>query len=198
MTTKATLAVDGRTQRRHRNLDKVVDAVIELARAGNLDPTSEEIAAIAGVSHRSIYRYFDTRAELLEAAVAKAFESASSAALQNSPSGDLLAERVEAFVSARVDMYRQFRSIARVASAQLVHATASAGLEQARLVLRIQLAERFARELDRFDPDDRGVVLAVVDALFQFEALEYLSDNAGLDDEQLRWSLARHLHRHLA
>ena len=102
-TTTRAAQIDGRTQRRTRNIDAVVDAVIELARQGNLDPTSQEIAAIAGISHRSIYRYFDTRAELLEAAVARAFESVSETVLGSSRAGGSLDERIDAYVAERVD-----------------------------------------------------------------------------------------------
>lgn len=189
--------VDGRTRRRRRNVDAVVDAVIELASADNLDPTSEEIAAIAGISHRSIYRYFDSRAELLEAAIARAFETVSAEVLRE-PSGDAFDQRVEAFVSERIEMYRRFRPIAKAASAHSAHVTVSRGLERTRSLLRKELANHFAVELGRLDLDEQRLVLPVVDALFQFEALEYLSGNVGLDDEQIQWSLARHLHRHLS
>ena len=191
----ATTPIDGRTRRRRRNIDAVIDAVIALAGDGNIDPTSEEIAAVAGISHRSIYRYFDTRADLLEAAVVRAFETVSAEVFNNESLDGSFEERVERFVSARVEMYRQLQSIARIAYA---HASRdSAGLERARSTLRKYLTDHFAVEFDRLDPEERRLAVPVVDAAFQFEALEYLSGNAGLDAESIRKALERHLRCHL-
>lgn len=192
-----TAPVDGRTRRRRRNIDAVVDAVVGLAQAGNLDPTSEEIASIAGISHRSIYRYFDTRADLLEAAVARSFDSVSTAAFDGADDDGSFSERVEVYVAARVDVYRRLRSIALAASLHASGTTASVGLERARSAMRLQFADCFAEELELVDADERLLLVPVVDAAFQFEALDYLSVNVGLDDEQIRQSLSLHLHRHL-
>ncbi|MGB3736426.1 MAG: TetR/AcrR family transcriptional regulator [Ilumatobacter sp.] len=196
MTTEATATpVDGRTRRRRRNVDAVIDAVIELAAAGHIDPTSEEIAAVAGISHRSIYRYFDTRGELLEAAVVRAFETASAEVFDDERLDGSFDERVDRFVSARLEIHRRLRSIARVAEA---HASeSSTGLERARSALRTRLADSFAGEFDQLEPEDRHLAVPMVDAAFQFQALEYLSSNAGLDDRSIRKSLARHLRAHL-
>lgn len=189
--------VDGRTRRRRRNIDAVVDAVIELARSGNLDPTSEQIAEVAGISHRSIYRYFDTRAELLEAAVVRAFESVSSAVVGESLGGASFEERAERFVTARIEVHEQFRSVARVAWAHADEGPATVGLAQARSTLRAQCDEQFASELDRFAGDERRLILSIVDAMFQFESLEYLSTHVSLDEPETRETLVRHLRSHL-
>ncbi len=188
--------VDGRTQRRTRNIDAVVDAVIELAGNGNHDPTSEEIAAVAGISHRSIYRYFDTRTQLIEAAVDRAFATASAEVFGSRPVDGSFEERVERFVSARIEIAARLRSIVRVARAHA--ATASEGVERARAALRSRLADDFASEFESLGPDQLSIALPAVDVAFQFEALEYLSTSAGMSDDAIRQSLALHLRRHLA
>jgi len=190
------MPIDGRSQRRSRNKDAVVDGVIELAASGNLDPTSEEIASVAGISHRSIYRYFDTRSDLLDAAVIRAFETASAQVFEDQAPQGSFDDRVEWFVAARIEIYRQVRSIARVASLQIPDG--SAGLEQVRGSLRARFFASFAFELDALDPEQRRLAVPVADAAFQFEALDYLCSNAGLDDESLRRSLEWHVRRHLA
>ncbi len=187
--------VDGRTERRRRNIDAVVDAVIELAGTGKLDPTSEEIAELAGISHRSIYRYFETRADLLEAAVIRAFETVSSEVFRDEQFDGSFDERVERFVAARVEIYHQLRSIARLAYTPTPRS--SDGMEHARVVLRQQLADHFAIEFGELAAEDRRLAIPIVDAAFQFEAIEYLSGNAGLDEESVRTSLVRHMQRHL-
>ena len=50
---------DGRHARRDRNRLAVVDAMLELYVEGNLDPSSDEIAERAGLSPRSLFRYFE-------------------------------------------------------------------------------------------------------------------------------------------
>lgn len=197
MTTEATATrVDGRNRRRRRNIDAVVDAVIELAGDGKLDPTSEEIAAVAGISHRSIYRYFDSRSDLLEAAIVRAFETVSAEVFDGASPHGSFDERVEYFVSARLEMYRQLRSIVRVADANT--SDASGALERARSVLRMHLEDHFAADFNRLEPEERRLAVPMVDAAFQFEALEYLSGDASLDDESIRKSLERHLRCHLS
>ena len=76
---EATLAeehVDGRTLRRTRNRTAVIAALLEIIREGNLRPGASEIADRAGVSHRSIFRYFDDLDDLVRTAIDHAFEQA--------------------------------------------------------------------------------------------------------------------------
>lgn len=187
---------DGRTRRRRRNVDAVLDAVVELAHEGMLDPTSEEIADRAGVSHRSIYRYFESRNSLLEAAMARAFDSVAPR-LFFSPVGEGdLDDRIEQFVDARVATYRAFRDVARAAYSRHDPAMVD-GIETSRSALRSQLSDQFEPEISCLDPDVRAVTLCVIDAAFQFEALEYLATSGDLDDPQIRQALAIHLQAHL-
>ena len=52
-------AGDGRRLRRDRNRTAVVDALLDLYGESNLRPSTAEIAERAGLSHRSLFRYFD-------------------------------------------------------------------------------------------------------------------------------------------
>ena len=63
---------DGRRARRERNREAVLDALMELVKEGDDDPSVDDIAARAGVSYRSVYRYFDDRADLFDAATKRA------------------------------------------------------------------------------------------------------------------------------
>ena len=62
---------DGRRQRRVHNREAVVDALLDLYREGNLRPSTDEIAERAGLSPRSLFRYFDDVDDLAGAAVAR-------------------------------------------------------------------------------------------------------------------------------
>jgi AcrR family transcriptional regulator len=60
---------DGRTARRGRNSDAVLDTVHEMFVEGNFSPSVEEVAARSGVSLRSVYRYFEDTEALLHMAI---------------------------------------------------------------------------------------------------------------------------------
>ena len=50
---------DGRRASRERNRIAVVDALLDLYAEGNLRPGAGEVARRAGLSRRSVFRYFD-------------------------------------------------------------------------------------------------------------------------------------------
>ena len=60
---------DGRKVRGMRNRDAVVDAILSLLGAGNLNPTAREIADCANVSLRSVFRHFEDLDSLFLAAI---------------------------------------------------------------------------------------------------------------------------------
>src|ERR1700689_2883238 len=62
-------AGDGRRLRRDRNREAVVDALLDLYSEGNLRPSTAEIAERAGISPRSLFRYFEGAAALAGEAV---------------------------------------------------------------------------------------------------------------------------------
>ncbi|MBV8463124.1 MAG: helix-turn-helix transcriptional regulator, partial [Acidimicrobiales bacterium] len=63
---------DGRRRRRLTNRGTVVDALLDLYREGNLRPSTDEIAERAGLSPRSLFRYFEDVDDLAGAAVNRA------------------------------------------------------------------------------------------------------------------------------
>ncbi|HQZ33105.1 MAG TPA: TetR family transcriptional regulator, partial [Ilumatobacteraceae bacterium] len=65
---------DGRHARRDRNRLAVVDAMLLLYAAGNLEPSSDEIAERAGLSPRSLFRYFDDLDDLVRVAISRQYE----------------------------------------------------------------------------------------------------------------------------
>jgi AcrR family transcriptional regulator len=51
--------VDGRTIRREKSRQRIIDAVIQLVTDGKEEPTAESIAELAGVTMRTVFRHFD-------------------------------------------------------------------------------------------------------------------------------------------
>ena len=197
--TGSDLIVDGRTARRQRNKDAVLDALIELANEGNDEPPIEVIAERAGVSYRSVYRYFDDRTDLMLSAIARVM-------------GDLwpifdvehlgegpLDARIDRLISVRLDAYRRLAPLTRSAVHRRANEPAVAdGYDRVREYLREQLATQFQPELATMPPTERKLVLAALDAMFQFEALDYLAEHYQMNDKALSRVLARHVRAHLA
>src|SRR3954469_16657881 len=61
--------VDGRRLRREQNREAVVDALVALFEEGSYTPSTNEIAERAGISPRSLFRYFDDADDLTRAAI---------------------------------------------------------------------------------------------------------------------------------
>ena len=97
--------VDGRTLRRTRNRTAVIAALLEIIREGNLRPGASEIADRAGVSHRSIFRYFDDLDDLVRTAIDHAFEQAGPMADIPDIGSGSFDERIARFVDARLALF---------------------------------------------------------------------------------------------
>jgi TetR/AcrR family transcriptional regulator, regulator of autoinduction and epiphytic fitness len=197
--TGSDLIVDGRTARRERNKDAVLDALIQLANEGHHEPPVELIAERAGVSYRSVYRYFDDRTDLMLSAIGRVmgdlwpiFD------IENLGEGPL-DERIERLISIRLDAYRKLAPVTRSAVHLRVNEPVVAeSYDRVRGYLRDQLARQFEPELAAMPEAEREVALAALDTMFQFEALEYLAQQNGMTDDALAGVLARHVRAHLA
>ena len=140
--------VDGRSAIRDRNRLAVLDAVLDLFSEDNLSPGPEEVALRAGLSARSVYRYFEDRDALSRAAIERHLEKI--VPLVHIPAigeGDL-AGRIERFVTARLRLHEAGAATAR---ATRMRATfdriVRAQLDRSRSALRHQVEVHFAPEL---------------------------------------------------
>ena len=190
--------IDGRTARRNRNRDAVLDAMIELTRSAGEEPAIEAIAERAGVSYRSVYRYFDDRTELLLAAIGRLMGDVWPVFRIEQSADDDFDVRLDAFISSRLSAYRMLAPLTRLAMRRAVtEPIVMVEFNNVRAYLREQLEGLFSAELDEVDPDERSVVVTAIDVMFQFEALEFLARYDGLDDEAMGHVLARHVRAHL-
>jgi AcrR family transcriptional regulator len=194
------LVIDGRTARRNRNKDAVLDALIELAREGDgmTEPSVEAIAERAAVSYRSVYRYFEDRTELMLSAIGRVMGD--DYAIFDVPGlGDGSFEtRIARLVEVRLAAYRRLASLTRIAVRLRADEPAvAAAYEDVRGRMRSQLETQFAPELDAVATQDRAGVVAAVDAMFQAESLDYLAAHERLDDTEIARVLTRHIRAHL-
>jgi AcrR family transcriptional regulator len=178
--------VDGRSARRHRNRDAVLDAVHALFVEGHSVPTTEDVAARSGVSLRSIYRYFPDRQELLQAALTRRAEVAEPLFVLAGAGQGSLTERIERFVDHRLALYDLLAPTARAALSGGVSAPDLTRLiRRRRRQLRDQASEQFGAEVDSLDAAGEDVLTAI-DLLCQFESLERLRAEQGMSAARAR------------
>src|SRR5690606_34994653 len=106
---------DGRSLRRDRNREAVVAALLDLYREGDLTPSTEAIAARAGISARSLFRYFEDAEALVRTAIARQQQHLAPLMAVEIPTSRPLAHRVDRFVDARVRLLEGMGEVGRVA-----------------------------------------------------------------------------------
>ncbi|MEY2430657.1 MAG: hypothetical protein QOC92_382 [Acidimicrobiaceae bacterium] len=171
----ATAPVDGRNARRDRNREFVLDAALELFGEGQLEPNALDVAERSGVSERSVFRYFEDRDSLLRAAIARHLDR--TLPLYEFPElGEgPLDERIDRFVTHRLELYRTLAPTARAATVRAAtNDVIREQLNRARRRLSEQLKAMFEPELRAMPAARRRATVAAADALFQFEGVEHL------------------------
>lgn len=191
--------IDGRTARRNRNRDAVLDALIALADESNDEPPIESIAERAGVSYRSVYRYFDDRTDLMVSAITRVMGYLWPIFDVENLGHGTLDDRIQRLISVRLAAYRKLAPLARSAVHRRANEPAVAeGYDRVRDYLREQLEQQFEPELAAMAVPERRLVLAALDTMFQFEALDYLANHDEMTDAELTVVLTRHVQAHLA
>jgi AcrR family transcriptional regulator len=184
--------LDGRTARRVRNRDAVLDAVLELFAEGSLEPTATEVAERSGVSLRSVYRYFEDTDALIRSAIARNVERVRPLGIIEGLGEGPLESRIDVIVATRFRLYE--------ATAPLMRATMrrapsnrilSEQLATARRALRAQVDQMFSPELETMGTRDRQDSAATLDVLLSFATIEQLREAQGLSPAAVRRILAR-------
>ena len=172
--------LDGRRARREQNRAAVLDALAELYGERNYEPSAAEIAERAGLSPRSLFRYFDDVDDLNRATIDQQLSRARPLLAVDARPEDPTATKVERLVAARLRLYEAIAPAARAARiCAWRHPVMAEQIGTTRSYLRRQLERLFAPELDALGRDRSGAALAAVDALCSFEAVELLRDGPG-------------------
>ena len=189
-------SADGRHARRERNRLAVVDAMLGLYHEGNLDPSSDQIAARAGLSPRSLFRYFDDLDDLVRVAVARQYERVRALAELDLSTHAPLAERVERLVQQRLRLLSATASVGKVTRLrEPFQPLVAAQLAEGRRQLRTQVTRLFAPEFAGMPPAQAASALAAIDVLTSFEAVQLLRDDHGLAPDALAATLTHSLTR---
>lgn len=177
---------DGRRLRRAQNREAVLDAMVELFAEGVLQPGTDEIAERAGVSARSLFRYFDDVDDLNGAAIERQIAAARPLLDVGARPDDPTVDKVERLVAARVRLFEAIAPAARAARACAHrHEIVATQVRESRSYLRHQLRKLFAPELAT-----RAGVFPALDALCSFEAYELLRHDQGLSRAKTTTALA--------
>jgi AcrR family transcriptional regulator len=168
---------DGRRLRRDQNRDAVIDALLALFREGRYQPGTAEIAARAGLSPRSLFRYFDDVDDLHQAAASRQRLLARPLIELGIDPDREIADKIRAVVRARARLFEQIGPAGRALRACAHrHDPLAAELARNRAFLRSQLATVFAPELAA----GAAAVLPALDVLCSFESYELLRHDQGL------------------
>lgn len=177
--------VDGRRARRDHNRERVVDALLELYREGELQPAVADVAERSGVSHRSVFRYFDDLDELYRVAIERQYAAVADLWKIARIGEGSLADRVERIVTQRLELYAVAAPVARVGHmraptepvlAEHLRKSAAQAVEQIRA--------HFAPELDNMRSAARDAAAEAATAALSMEMMEFLCFIRGLDQQE--------------
>lgn len=161
-------------------------------------PTADEVAERAGVSAATLFRYFPTLDELRTEAVGRFAERNDHLVEVPDVGIGALEARIDALVSARLDMYEAVAPMARFARARASETPVlAAAVDGRRQVMEKQVAAHFAAELDRLDDLARSDLVDTIVVLTSFEAWD-LAVTAGRSRDDVSRATTSALHRLLA
>jgi len=180
--------VDGRRERGARNKAAVVQALLHLYESGEIQPSAARIAEVAGVSERSVFRYFDDMEDLAATAIAIQWERVHQFYEGLDASGNF-EQRLEAMIDHRLRLFDKTIGVGRasaVASAR--SATVTSALNHRRAILREQAVAQFAPEIAKNKNAD--TVSRIIDYTLSIENIEYLRTSVGLSRPRTRETLS--------
>ena len=152
--------VDGRTLRRTRNRTAVIVALLEIIREGNLHPGASEIADRAGVSHRSIFRYFDDLDDLVRTSIDHAFAEAGPLADIPEIGDGPLPKRIDTFVDARLGLFALVDGTMQLARMRAPSIPSiDEGIAEIAELFQTQIAQHFAVELGALSSENRPLIV---------------------------------------
>jgi AcrR family transcriptional regulator len=165
-----------------------VSALLDLYADGEPNPSAARVADVAGVSERSVFRYFDDMEDLASAAVELQWDRVKPLYLDLDSTGDF-ETRLQSIVNHRLRLHESIAGVFKVATMTAIRGPAVAlAVEQRRQYLRSQTTQQFASETDRCG--DAPVRRIIIDHILSLENIDYLKNSAGLSQAKLREVLA--------
>jgi AcrR family transcriptional regulator len=198
MTSIPASAVDGRSLRRERNRQDIVDALLGLIENGETEISAALIASKAGLSERSIFRYFDDVNDLYRSVCDLAFSKEIEYALIDDAGVGSLDTKIENFVNQRVRIYTMNEKIAPAArSFAFKNPIIKNQLVVGRKLLRTQIIKHFAEELSVFDKQQQQAAVAIIDSLTTFEYYDMMRSDQKMSVQAIKSVLAESIRKAL-
>ena len=198
MTNIQASAVDGRSLRRERNRQDIVNALLGLIENGETEISAALIASKAGLSERSIFRYFDDVNDLYRSVCDLAFSKEIEFALIDNAGMGSLETKIENFVNQRVRIYTMNEKVAPAArSFAFKNPIIKNQLAFGRKLLRAQITKHFAEELSAFDKAEQQVAVATIDALTTFESYDMMRSDQKMSVQTIKSILTESIRKAL-
>jgi AcrR family transcriptional regulator len=174
---------DARARRdQHRN--DILDAMLALNLAGNLDPNADQITKEAGLESGAIFQYFLNTEDLQQAAITRQRNRMLPlVTIKPGPQSDL-SERVAALVAQRLRLFEMYGPLGVVARLQApFQPVIQDELVRIRSFLRYQLKGLFAPELTVMSTERAQTTLTAIDVICSFESYRLMRAEQGLSAE---------------
>lgn len=166
---------DGRVARSERNTDAIIKALRRLYARGQYTPTVEEVAALAGVTRRSVYNRFPDTDSIAQELGNRQLEAFGHLHYRIPAAEQPLSGRIHEFIAQRLELYE---AVAPVRRAALVNAHRSGAIRKqlrslAHYGARL-LTETFAPELASLPQIEQTALIHALDLSCSFEAWDRL------------------------
>ena len=199
MTNIPASAIDGRSLRRERNRQDIVDALLGLIENGETEISAALIASKAGLSERSIFRYFDDVNDLYRSVCDQAFSKEIEYALIDDAGVGSLDTKIENFVNQRVRIYTMNEKIAPAArSFAFKNPIIKNQLVVGRKLLRTQIMKHFAEELSVIDKQQQQIAVAIIDSLTTFEYYDMMRSDQKMSVQAIKSVLTESIRKALS
>lgn len=177
---------DGRTLRRRRNRDAVIESLIGLINEGDLNPTIDKLAERAGVSARSIFRYFTDLNDLARTAVETEMRKVLPIGMIAEVGVGSFEERVERMVDARIRVISSTWRLLRVARSK---STAIPEIDRGLGVIADMFNDQFRRhfelELSQLDPAEAEELSLTLSMSLGFDVYDLKRRRFDRTDEEI-------------
>ena len=182
-----TISLDGRRERGARNKEAVVSALLELYSQGEVQPPAARIAELAGVSERSVFRYFDDMEDLASCAITVQWDRVRDLYETLDSSGDLT-QRINSIIDHRLKLYDKVGNVMRVAVVAAYKSKVVAlAVKERRLIMGRRALQQFENELKTArDVENKERIL---DYTLSLENIIYLKEALGLSHNKVRETL---------
>ena len=184
---------DGRTARRERNRNEVVEAALALVDEGVGDPSIEQLTERSGVSARSVFRYFEGLDDLRRAVIRRHFERVLPILDGVDGSEGPLDARIRGFVEARLKFNESIAGPARTAQMRAHFAPVIADdINEYRQILDASVRRNFAPELKTRAKSEAEDLTALIDVLVSFDGWDLMTRDHEKSRTQIRraWTMA--------